>query len=238
MRALFYYDEGISEWSRKYLPQAMQDSLGGKGMEVATILADQIIAGDLDSAQLLIMPGGADRPYIKKLGAEGCRQIRRFVSSGGTYLGICAGAYFAASKIEWNTGAPGSICAERDLKFFSGKAIGPLTGPGSYQADSEMGARVLRLHSPDGASFASYYNGGCWFEPNGESYEPIAFFTDYKNRLAVVKGAVGKGRVVLSGVHPEFSPAMLGPQHACYPELKARDAQRAALWVRICDALQ
>jgi hypothetical protein len=38
--------------------------------------------------------------------ADGVRRVRDFVEKGGGYLGLCAGAYFAASSIEFEKGSP------------------------------------------------------------------------------------------------------------------------------------
>jgi uncharacterized membrane protein len=37
--------------------------------------------------------------------ADGVRRVRDFVEKGGGYLGLCAGAYFAASSIEFEKGS-------------------------------------------------------------------------------------------------------------------------------------
>ena len=44
---------------------------------------------------ILIMPGGRDKPYQECLAGEGVETTKEFVARGGSYLGICAGAYLA-----------------------------------------------------------------------------------------------------------------------------------------------
>jgi biotin--protein ligase len=44
------------------------------------------------SCKLLVIPGGADIPYTEALNGAGNNKIRQYVESGGSYLGICAGA--------------------------------------------------------------------------------------------------------------------------------------------------
>jgi len=59
----------------------------------------QLIQGNLDQEKpdLLIMPGGESWVYLEDLGETGAENIRKFVSQGGGYLGICAGAFYATS---------------------------------------------------------------------------------------------------------------------------------------------
>lgn len=49
----------------------------------------------LTSNDILIIPGGEIKAYLPAVGDRGIRVIRKFVHSGGVYIGICAGAYVA-----------------------------------------------------------------------------------------------------------------------------------------------
>ena len=74
---------------------------------------------------LLVMPGGQDLPYLKALYPEGTRRIQQYVASGGNYFGICAGAYFACKRIEFEVGRSGyEVTGSRPLCFFDGTARG------------------------------------------------------------------------------------------------------------------
>ena len=58
------------------------------------IKAREIIRGILEKFSLLIMPGGYTAHYLPNLKREGCEAIKKFLNEkGGSYLGICAGAY-------------------------------------------------------------------------------------------------------------------------------------------------
>ena len=46
---------------------------------------------------------------------------QEFVENGGSYLGICAGAYFACDYIEFDKNGPLEVVGPRDLKFYPGK---------------------------------------------------------------------------------------------------------------------
>ena len=52
---------------------------------------EAVRAGALDSADVLVMPGGSSVQESKSLGAEGREKIRAFVKNGGGYIGTCAG---------------------------------------------------------------------------------------------------------------------------------------------------
>ena len=45
----------------------------------------------MNSCVGIVFPGGRDSPYHDKLKGPGNKLIRRFVESGGWYLGLCAG---------------------------------------------------------------------------------------------------------------------------------------------------
>lgn len=53
-----------------------------------------------------IVAGGADLAYCAQLNGAGNAVIRRYVSSGGAYLGLCAGAYYACRRVEFEPGGP------------------------------------------------------------------------------------------------------------------------------------
>ena len=76
-------------------------------LSVATTTAEEISSGDLrrGDSSLLVMPGGRDLPYVESLSGLGNREISQFVKSGGSYLGICAGAYYACAKYAYQSPA-------------------------------------------------------------------------------------------------------------------------------------
>lgn len=160
-------------------------------------------------AALLVMPGGADIPYAKYLSGEGTTKIREFVEQGGSYLGICAGAYFASAKITFEAGTPLEVHGIRELKFFPGIAEGPVLAP--YDYNSNSGARIaeLRVKGSDKLVF-SHFNGGCHFV-DAEKIPEVTVHATYgkTGKAAIIEIKVRRGTVVLSGVHPEFSPHLM-----------------------------
>ena len=59
-----------------------------------------IKSGGLMDCSALIIPGGYTATYVSTLGEDGFREIKEFVKRGGLYIGICAGAYIAAERVE------------------------------------------------------------------------------------------------------------------------------------------
>lgn len=72
---------------------------------------------------MLAIGGGYDLGLIKALGETGMTNIRNFIHDGGSYLGICSGAYFACDRIEFDKDGPQQVIGDRHLKFFPGKNI-------------------------------------------------------------------------------------------------------------------
>ena len=236
-----------------------------------------------EGCRLLVMPGGRDLPYCHKLNGLGNARIRDFVRSGGSYLGICAGGYYATSYIEFAKGDPVmEVVGPRELGFFPGAALGPAF-PG-FRYDCRAGARAcsisLRPAAKEmiekfgvtvgvggAASFAVYYNGGCYFAPSLNDLDcdvnmssgsdlvrevsVLATYNDHVSHssvseehsvrqmdipytdgtdpssnsgqtsavqlpdtsIAAVSVQYGMGKVVLTGMHPESSPASLAEHY-------------------------
>jgi len=49
-----------------------------------------------------------------------------FIRMGGTYVGLCAGAYFGASNVVFEPNTPLEVIGERPLKLIDGVAYGTL----------------------------------------------------------------------------------------------------------------
>ena len=139
------------------------------------------------------------------------------MESGGAYLGLCAGAYYASKKVLFEEGRPLEVVGERELGFFPGDTVGPLFDK-TFSYDSEESAESAALRTQD-QTFACYYNGGCLFEgaSNHDNTEVLARYEDLPNKpAAIVRCSVGKGHALLSGVHLEH--AYVGLRRRPLPE--------------------
>ena len=167
----------------------------------------------------IVVPGGADLPYMAKLRKEGIDEIRHAVFGGGSYIGICAGAYFGSGFCLFERkDRKLSVVGRRPLALFPGAAIGAVRRGFVYS--SEEGATMERLKCHwKGKDFEShvYCNGGpAWLLPGtifsettviARYSEPVLQRHDINepHPVAVLTRNFGKGSVVLSDVHPEVS---------------------------------
>lgn len=186
----------------------------------------------LKKAQILIMPGGRDIFYHKAIGKQGCQAIREFVHNGGVYVGICAGAYFASSYIDFYATEKEALKGIRHLGLWKGTTFGPLYRSGEYRIDAEHSASIVQLQKlKQRSSCKAYYYGGCTFLSDQErDFEVLTYYTDpfdpsvlkrlqkenshfhQEPAIAALKKKEGLGSVYLFGYHPEFRSKYLHPQ--------------------------
>lgn len=150
----------------------------------------------LSGYNVLVMPGGTSGLYyIKNVNGNA---IKKFVSSGHGYVGICAGAYSGSKYVKglyygWGV-APHVYCNhishEGNLLVKTSNAAASLLGP----------SKTITL---------AHYNGPAMYTSGGNTVT-FAFYADnktgYKGSKAIVGDYYGSGRTVLSGPHPELQP--------------------------------
>lgn len=160
-----------------------------------------ILEGVLDNdVALFIIPGGADLYYCEKLNGAGNAMIRRYVEQGGNYLGICAGAYYACSSIEWAKDTKHPICGPRELSFATGIAKGPVY---EFLEDSDLEKSWLRdvkIHYEDEKESFDVmvpYRAGPVLPESG------TILARYAQGPAIIECGVKKGRAILSSPHIE-----------------------------------
>jgi hypothetical protein len=201
VRVALYDDAGSAG---KGVP-ACSAQLGAlKDMEVTKLDGDGIRAG-LTGYHVVIFTGGSGSRQASTIGLAGREQVRRFVEAGGGYVGICAGAYLACDGFAWS------------VHVLDAKTPSPLWERGHGDLDLECtasGQQVLRFPA---TSKVIYHNGPI-LTPAGNAaipdYEPLAWFRSevsktpkhaglQVNTPAIVRGACGKGKVIVSSPHPE-----------------------------------
>ena len=144
------------------------------------------------------------------------------------------------------------IDTSRELAFFPGTAVGPRY-PG-YRYQDNSGERVVSIFKPGSCqgslsgAYKVYFNGGCFFNLNKENQLNHLTMWEYEGGAspsssptpaggsspapAVVGCVVGRGRVVLSGVHPEIGAEDVdNAQHldSVISETKYHDSDRIAV---------
>lgn len=159
-----------------------------------------ITSKTLAGYDVLVMPGGTSGLYyIKHVDGNA---IKKFVSSGHGYVGICAGAYSGSKRVEGLYNAWGvaphvyskHVSHEGNLLVTTSNTVSALLGS----------SKTLTL---------AHYNGPAMYSKGG-SVVTFATYADnkigYKGLKAIVGDYYGKGRTVLSGPHPELQPTNLG----------------------------
>jgi glutamine amidotransferase-like uncharacterized protein len=173
------------------------------GADAQRITPEEIIAGKLDDFDILYMTGGWAVPYIRDLRNGGNAKIRMFVEQGGGYIGVCAGAFFAADYIYWE-----GKRYEYTLDLFPGFAKGPIEEIAPWprfklcRINLNKTPHPITKGEPD--SLESLYYGGPWFEvPPGFKADVLAYY-DFNNRPVMLAFGYGQGRVFMTGLHTEF----------------------------------
>ncbi len=235
-----YNGPGVSEESLRHTQHTFESMLSEHYL-IKTIQPMEVREGNwVHNAVLFIMPGGADLPYLEHLGSLGNKKIKAFVEKGGAYLGFCAGAYYGSQSIAFAVNTPLEVTGKRELSFFPGKAVGPTLATYDYKTNSGARAAVLQWESktdfPFEKKFVVYYNGGCHFE-DADQYKNVQVLANYAStahpKAAIIEISVGKGRVILSGVHCEYAPELLSDKDPYLSSIKsqllANDVDRQAL---------
>jgi glutamine amidotransferase-like uncharacterized protein len=240
-KVLVYCDEGVGSRSLQQTIKSFKD------IQISPKLVDRhhFFNASKIEADLLVLPGGRDVFYQTALQGEPNKKILAFVENGGNYLGLCAGAYYACAIIEFEKNGPLEVLGNRELKFFPGKAIGPAYGNGRFDYLDVRGAQLSNLQVTDGQIFRSYYNGGCFFE-HAETYSNVEILTRYSDiegkPASIIECRVGSGKVILSGIHPEYSSRFLEKSEDPYlqkliPQLEVIEQERKELFTHLIDRL-
>lgn len=242
-----YVDHGVSGESLRQVVKSFQKEIDPNFHTLKRKDARQIIseAWEKETA-LLVIPGGRDVFYHSALDGIGTHKIRKFIENGGSYLGLCAGAYFASGEIEFEKGGRLEVCAKRSMQLYPGLAVGPAYGPGKYSYEegyTDQGLEAAHISWEDEECFA-YFNGGCYFD-SPERYDNVQILSSYLNleeRLAaIIECKIGKGKALLSGVHIEFNPAYIkrGSRFTerVLPLLESAENKRRAIFRKVLKRL-
>jgi glutamine amidotransferase-like uncharacterized protein len=204
--------------------------------------ADDVNDGDLSQYQLIFFPGGWAGGYNAYIEERGYENIREFISEGGAYMGMCAGAFFASDQVFWreNIGldTPQNVY-DYPLDIWPGIADGVIldfqpwnssfiTGctelPGARMVDLRVDPNLMPESEP---VVNVLYYGGPIFRPPGGKWTNELVIARYDmdgltgdEEPAMILFPYGKGRVFLSAVHPELS--LFEPTCELYYEAVAR----------------
>lgn len=181
---------------------------GVDDVEAVRFTSEEVRDGILAQFDAVIFPGGSGGGQARALGDEGRAKVSEFVSNGGGYIGICAGAYLALSGQSYGLDLINAKTVSS--KWRRGQKILPVelseSGSSWFPGDSTVNIR---------------YNQGPIFEPDDHPslppYEVLAYYRDevaknntpvgiQKDSPAIATAMCGEGRVVIIGPHPESTP--------------------------------
>lgn len=177
-----------------------------------TVSAEQIRAGALSRFDVLICPGGSGSRQSKTLDVEGRRAIVDFLTDGGGYIGICAGAYLASSQYTWSLGILNAQVVDREH-----------WARGTGQVSLKLSADGRRFLGVNQESVTCYYAQGPLLAPATRTdlpaYQALATYDSEiaKNgapsgvmvgTTAIAAGQFSSGRVVCFSPHPEKTPGL------------------------------
>lgn len=199
-----YRDSGVSLSGVQQLKHCLSQITN---QAILTLSASELLSSYWQkNALCLIIPGGEDIPYGHKLNGTGNRIIRDYVENGGIFLGICAGAYYAARRIIFNENSADEIIEERELGFFPGTVVGPHWAP--YVKGHHCGARAVKIHCAnhlDTPAWYAYINGGGRLVVDKDESVTILAKDDAGNAVMACM-PIGQGMAYVSSAHWEYNP--------------------------------
>ena len=205
IKVALYLDKGCRGGGVIHLAQLLRSS---PDVACDFIDAADVQAGRLSGYHVLVMPGGSGYDRYTQLGEEGFEKIRQYIKDGGAYYGICAGIALALND-------PKRL---RLIPYTREK--NPLRG--GFSAAVKFNARAEEvLGIAAGTRYFRYHDGPLPAKgdpvPDSE-YEVLATFdshvmqkgkatTPMHGMPAVICGRYGKGKVLVTVMHPEYFPS-------------------------------
>ncbi|QWF80980.1 BPL-N domain-containing protein [Amycolatopsis sp. CA-230715] len=169
--------------------------------EVRFVGPGDLTAATLAEADLYVQPGGgADLESAWRQLSGSAEVIRDWVREGGSYLGLCFGAYLAGRE-------PGFDLLPGDTKGYAGS-------PGSSVPDERD--TVVAVDWRGERRHMYFQDGPAFVLDKGADADVLATYDT--GAPAVVVARYGKGRVGVSGPHPEADSAWYEEKELTNPD--------------------
>ncbi len=185
-----------------------------KFLEWKNLTYEEINSWDINHNDLrplykgIFIPGGWAYNYKKSIHSSGNQNIRDFISSGGAYIGMSAGAYYACDNVRWE-----GQDYPYYLNLFHGDCIGPINeiAPWPNYVMTTMSINTTHeanLYEPSTEDILYY--GEPYFIPyqNQEMQVLARWIVPANPIINNSPGIIGfnyeQGRVLLVGPHPEI----------------------------------
>lgn len=155
---------------------------------------------DFSKAKIWIQPGGVSNTAYYAMSNQLKSALVKFVKDGGGFVGFCAGAFLATDWFHF---------IDADSALYRYNPIRPDLHYALLNIDWYNQRRVI------------FFSGGPYFYKIGPSVEVTArFSTGY---AASIRAAYGKGRVYVTGPHPEAPPIWTEEDNITDPDGSDRD---------------
>lgn len=142
----------------------------------------------LEGVKVWVQPGGKSGQASNAMGSEMREQIKTFIRNGGGYVGFCAGAFLATKKVGTS----------------SVTGLGIIPGTTKLYKNSPGHISLQAMIRPQGVRYW-YWEGGPRFVFSNEEFKTVKVTSRYQvgNYIGGIDTTYGKGRVSVTGLHPE-----------------------------------
>lgn len=195
------------------------------GIDATKVSHAAILNGSLAGYDAIFFPGGSGNQESISLTRDGQAIVKEFVANGGGYLGICAGGYMAIQHLEIinaTTREPfdrGNDTLVVEFNKAGQSAIG-------YYGNVSIYYHWGPVVNPDGGftTLASY-------RTETHSRHPEKTTGQQVNTPALFTANFGRGRVLVSGPHPELTAPVLDNMLHNYAEFVMRERDSESIIV-------
>lgn len=137
-----YSGSGVS---MRYLREAV-GALFNMGFRRISLLPGPLTFDDLNALDALIVGDGDSFEMLRSLEREEAEMIKRFIESGGTYIGICAGALLPLKPINPDVSAYGRVEAWDELQLVECELLSDMVSESCLVLSGRRLNEVLRTY--------------------------------------------------------------------------------------------
>lgn len=211
-KILIYYTNGICKYSTKQSKIFLE-----KKFKSPVFISNNL--DYLDQYSMICIPGGIGSKFINKLKLRR-DDIHNFILNGGTYFGICCGAYLACNNIHFDD------FSKKGLNLINVDSYGPLFQDpleSKFNINNPKNIKIKSIYDISiKKNYDGYLHGGGYFNLNQENlindfnqryiYKTIKKYNNNKIILesiydngspAIISKRIGNGYLILSHIHPE-----------------------------------
>lgn len=211
LKVALFVDKGASASDRSDFKKEFNRS---DDINYTEVYGEDIRRGVLKNFEILVVPGGSAGKDARSMGPEAREEVRRFVKSGGIYMGVCAGAYLASQQREFYLGMLPlkTIDSEHWYRTADGTTV-----------DVEMTPLGMDVFGVSKSNLRIFYENGPIFalppEPPDESFAILGTFRSEVVADGGTEGVMvgapasilcryGRGIVLVLSPHPESTPGL------------------------------